>query len=322
MTDAATHTPLPSPGNATGTPRRVGVEVEFGGLPEEQASAIIAEVTGGVPFEAAPGHWAVDTSRFGRCEVYLDTRFRDDVERTAGKGAVDLARLVVPVELVTEPFDPAHLPQFDDVIGALREAGAIGSRQGLLLGFGVHLNVEIAAATAAHLWRIVTAYALIEPELRRLAGVDISRRILPFVHVYPDALVDDLARREPAGLGTLIETYLAHAPTRNHGLDMLPIFAHLAPDTVAGRLTDGTETKPRPAYHFRMPDCRIDEPGWSIAEPWSMWLAVERLAASPQLFDRLRRERAAWSERPALQRVRWSTLVARILDETGTEAAQ
>lgn len=322
MTDAPRFSPLPTSHGATGAPRRVGIEVEFGGLPEDEAARIVRTVTDGSIAEPKNGYWEVKTPQFGRCQIYLDTRFRDDVERVAGKGAVDLARLVVPVEIVTDPFDPAHLPQFGAMVGALRDAGAIGSRQGLLLGFGVHLNVEIAAPIPDHLWRIVTAYALIEAELRRRARVDISRRVLPFVQPYPDALIDDLARVEPDDLADLIGTYLAHAPTRNHGLDMLPVFADLAPELVEGRLTDSTETKPRPAYHFRMPDCRIDEPGWSIFEPWSMWLAVERLANTPDLFDRLRRERSTWSEQPALQRGRWSTRLRHILDDTQTEAAQ
>lgn len=315
------YTALPRPLTEQGRPRRVGIELEFGGLPEDRAAQLVRSVAGGTLTESADSRWEVHSPHFGTCEVYLDTRFRDDVKNTVGEGGVDLARLVVPVELVTEPFDPERLPQFDAVVRALRDAGAIGSRHGLLLGFGVHLNVEIAEASSTHLWRTVTACALIEADLRRMAGVDLSRRVLPFVAPYPDALVDDLARREPGSLEALIDTYLTHAPTRNHGLDMLPIFAHLAPDLVDGRLTDGTETKPRPAYHFRMPDCRIDEPGWSILAPWSMWLAVECLAAAPELFDRLRRERIDWSESPALQRGRWSTRLRRILDDTDMEAA-
>ncbi|WP_038651616.1 amidoligase family protein [Roseicyclus elongatus] len=312
----------PTARGADGQPRRLGVELEFGGLTEDAAAHIIQSVAGGTLGENAHNVWRIDTPDLGRCEVYLDTRFREDVARAAGEGAVDLARLVVPVELVTAPFEPAHLPVLNAVVDALRGAGATGSRQGWLLGFGVHLNVEIAEATPGHLWRIVTAYALLEAELRRSSGIDLSRRVLPFVQPYPDVLIDDLADSEPDSLSALIETYLRHAPTRNHGLDLLPIFAHLAPDAVAGRLTDGTETKPRPAYHFRMPDCRIDEAGWSIFEPWSMWLAVERLAASPELFERLRKDRAEWSGQPALQRGRWSTRVRRLLDAPATEDAR
>ena len=306
---------LPQPRNAEGAARRLGIELEFSGLPEDQVAEVIQVATGGTIARTTGGVWEVDTPDFGRCEVYLDTRFRDDVERMAGKGGVDLARLVVPVEWVTAPFDPAHLPAFDAVVAALRNAGAVGSRQGMLLGFGVHLNIEIADAGVDHLWRIVTAYGLIEADLRRTAGIDLSRRVLPFVAPYPDALVDALAAGVPEGVDTLIDIYLTHAPTRNHGLDMLPAFAHLSPGTVEGRLTDGTETKPRPAYHFRLPDCRIDEADWSIFAPWSMWRAVEGLAAAPDLFDRLRRDRVDWAARPALGRERWAAHVRAVLED-------
>jgi hypothetical protein len=321
MTNLPFYEPLPVRETLDGRPRALGLEIEFSGLHEERAAGIIAAVTGGTARQG-DGIVEVETPRFGTCEVYLDTRFRDDVERMAGSGAVDLARLMVPVEWVTEPFDPAHLPDVDTVISALREAGAIGSRQGLLLGFGVHLNVEIAEPSAGHLWRTVTAYALLESALRKSVAVDLSRRVLPFVQPYSPELVDALAEGCGDGLEALIETYLTHAPTRNHGLDMLPVFAHLAPKRLEGRLADGTATKPRPAYHFRMPDCRIDEPGWSILEPWFMWHAVERLAAAPHLFDRLRQARRDWRARPALQRGRWDAEVERILDAPHEEAAE
>lgn len=320
MDASPTYDRLPEACTRHGRPRRVGIELEFGGLPEGRAAKVVADVAGGSASQCKDGTWRVRTGPFGRCELYLDTRFREDVKEFGWQPAVDLARLVVPVELVTEPFDPAHRPRFDVLVRALRDSGAVGSRSGLLLGFGVHLNVEVADTGPDHLWRRVTAYALMEEELRRSPGVELSRRVLPFVKPYPDALVDDLAAGSPPTIDALIECYLAHAPTRNHGLDMLPIFAHLAPGAVEGRLAGSAGTKPRPAYHFRMPDCRIDEPGWSIQEPWHMWLAVERLAASPERFERLREARLRWSEAPALRRARWSGRVAEILGAGSAEA--
>lgn len=322
MTQHPRHDRMLEPDTAAGEPRRVGIELEFSGLTEGEAARVVRDVSGGVLTTADGSVQEVETPFFGRCELYLDTRFRDDVARVAGEGAVDLARLVVPVELVTEPFDPAHLPRFDRVVARLRAEGGVGSRHGLLLGYGVHLNVEIAEAGARHLWRTLASYALIEAGLRRRAGVDVSRRVLPFVHPYPDALIDELAGDAPETVDALAETYLKHAPTRNHGLDMLPIFAHLLPEAVEGRLTDGTETKPRPAFHFRMPDCRIDEDGWSIMEPWRMWLAVERLAVLDAPFEELRQARLDWARRPALSRGRWASRVEDILDRSAMEVAR
>ena len=37
--------------------------------------------------------------------------------------------------------------------------------------------------------------------------------------------------------------------------------------------------KPRPAFHYRLPNCMVDEPHWTVAREWNTWVAVERLAA-------------------------------------------
>lgn len=307
---------LPNPTRADGEPRRVGVEVEFSGLDEHTAAGIFADAIGGAPVsEEDGGVHAVESARFGTCAFYLDTRYRDDLDKVPVLPAKDLARRVVPVELATDPFDPADLGHFQTGLAALRRAGATGSRDGLLLGFGFHLNVEIASPDAADLWRTLTAYALIEDLLRASLDVDISRRALPFIAPYPTAMTTDLVSAPITTRDALVELYLHHAPTRNHGLDMLPILAHLAPRQVRNRIEGGTETKPRPAWHFRLPDCRIDEPGWSIFDAWSAWRAVENLAAAPALFDALRQ---AWlyehSNRLPTTRRHWTRKVASILD--------
>ena len=35
----------------------------------------------------------------------------------------------------------------------------------------------------------------------------------------------------------------------------------------------------RPTFHYRLPNCRVDEPDWRIAHEWNAWVTVEALAA-------------------------------------------
>ncbi|MEM6354465.1 MAG: amidoligase family protein, partial [Pseudomonadota bacterium] len=79
-------------------------------------------------------------------------------------------------------------------------------------------------------------------------------------------------------------------PTRNRPLDLLPILADLDADRVRAALPS-EKIKPRPAYHYRLPDCRIDDAAWSPRDEWLRWLAVERLAANSALLERAMRER-------------------------------
>lgn len=57
--------------------------------------------------------------------------------------------------------------------------------------------------------------------------------------------------------------------------------------------------KARPAYHYRLPNCLIDEPDWRLAREWNTWVAVERLAADAP---------AAGRDEPRLSRGRFDLL--------------
>jgi hypothetical protein len=76
----------------------------------------------------------------------------------------------------------------------------------------------------------------------------------------------------------LIDDYLAANPTRNRALDMLPLFAHLDEARVRAAVDD-PRIKPRPALHYRLPNCEINEPGWGLRKAWLDWLQVEHLAS-------------------------------------------
>ena len=45
-----------------------------------------------------------------------------------------------------------------------------------------------------------------------------------------------------------------------------------------GEVVDDDLIKPRPAFHYRLANCCVDDPDWSIAEPWRRWLKIEALA--------------------------------------------
>ncbi|MEL6619029.1 MAG: amidoligase family protein [Pseudomonadota bacterium] len=309
--------PLPTPHTADGQSRRVGVEVEMGGLPAAQVAAGLAMACGGTVDEHSAHAFEVSGSRFGDVEVYLDTRFRKEAETWLHQGGLDLAQLVVPVEVVTPPIEPDLLGELDHAMQALADAGATGTADGLLLGFGVHLNVEIAGESADQIGAVLTSFALLEETLRDTLQIDATRRLLPFTARYPTAMIDRLVAERGAGMDALVQLYLDENPTRNSALDMLPVFAHLAPDAVAERITDDAVTA-RPTYHYRLPDCRLDESGWSITAEWNRWTVIERAARDPILSELCAawlEHRAAWPE----GRGQWAKTAADILRAHGLE---
>lgn len=292
--DAYHFSPLPIEKNAQGAARRVGVEVEFSGLSERRAASILQETFGGEIDDSNPHQLFVRGGALGDLEVELDT-----VLGKTGMGAEsqsrlkDLLRGLVPVEIVTEPLLPDQVALFDAVMPVLREAGASGSRDGVFLGFGVHLNAEVVAPADPHTMRTIRAFALLDPVLRAEKGIDVTRRVLPFVTSWPRALVDLLIEEKPDRLAALIDLIDPYVRSRNHALDLLPLLKHARPKLFEASYPDEQSTTARPAFHFRLPDSRINEPGWSLREPWEMWRMVEEVAAS----DRLERLEEAWTER-------------------------
>ncbi len=310
--------PLPRPLTAQGKPRKVGVEVEFSGLTEERAASVLCKTLGGTPERVAKGRWLARGADLGEFEVYLDSRPLNKLDdNVLTRQLRDVARAVVPVEIVSEPIAVEQIADLDRALDALAQAGATGTTGGVLLGFGVHFNPEAVSLDFADIMPVLTAYALIEDHIRRIAHIDMSRRLLPWVDPYPRALIDRLASlRAPGTMTGLIDSYLDITPSRNHGLDMLCLFALIDKDRVAARM-DMEQIGARPTYHWRLPDCRIDEAGWSLAREWNRWVLVERVAGDSALLGRLR---AAWRDhRRSLTSLRpeWAGTVARILAEAG-----
>ncbi|WP_159458490.1 amidoligase family protein [Roseisalinus antarcticus] len=282
--------PLPgADGDERKDGRRTGIEIEFGDLDDEPAAAILRDCLGGDLSHPKAGQWRLEDSRIGGLDLYLDTRLRPEATSEGAELAVDIARRVVPLEIVTEPLARSRLPLVERMMDALSDAGASGSRDGLLYGFGLHLNVELAdPENGTDMPRTALAFALLEPWLRARDPLDVSRRVLPFTRIFPGAFVDALAEMGgDADLGHLLDAVDAHISDRNHGLDLLPAYAHLAPDRFARRQAEAGAVKARPTYHYRMPETRFGTPGWSLGYEWRRWILAERVAADPDCLSRL-----------------------------------
>jgi hypothetical protein len=203
------------------------------------------------------------------------------------------ASVLLPYEIATPPVPIDRLAAIDDLVAALRQADARGTQRHPLYAFGLHLNPEAAALDADYIVDHLKAFMLLAPWLRAEIGVDLSRRLSPFIAPYPE----DYARRvvDPdyrPDLDRLIADYLDANPSRNRELDLCPLFAHIDADRVR-RCVHDTKVKPRPAFHYRLPDSRVDDPSWGIIADWNRWVAVERLAADRACLDDLAREYCA-----------------------------
>ena len=294
--------------DADGKPRRVGVEIEFAGLDCAQSAEIVGAFTGGRIQMVDRYRYLVEETGQGTYVVELDTQYVHPSEQAEPERRAELeserlghaieqglriaigevTRLYLPIEVVCPPIPIADLAWLDGLTARLRRAGAQGSRESLVYAFGLQLNPDLPALDAETILTYLRAYLVSADWLRRDIGIDLTRRVLPFIQPYPRGY---LRKVLPGGyapeLPQLIEDYLFHNPTRNRDLDLLPLFTFLAPEKVRAVVAD-PRLKARPALHYRLPDCNIQDPDWGVVTEWNRWArTVESLAADPARLQRM-----------------------------------
>jgi hypothetical protein len=280
--------------NSEGRTRTVGVELEYAGLTAEASARILADALGGTVVQEDPHAFVVRGSELGDISVELDSRYlHPDKNALLGVGAklaswiATAARYVVPCELVTVPIPLDQLYRVDRATEALRRAGAKGTQDGALYAFGLHFNPEAPRLDVEIIASILRAFVLLNAWLRRQVAPDATRDLLGFADPFPDEYVRCLASPDyRPDLATFIDDYLIANPTRNRDLDLLPLLAFLDEQRVRAVLPNEKIGK-RPAFHYRLPDARVSDPGWSIAPDWNRWVAVERLAVDRKRLERL-----------------------------------
>ncbi len=290
--------------NPDGAPRRVGVEIEYAGVSAHAAADMVQRLFGGAVRVEDAHRFHVEGAEFGDfvCELDVQYAHRPDGEpedeetviawfRRAFRAVLgDLSSTIMPCEIVCPPVEHTALDRLDALVEALNGAGALGTRTNPLYAFGVQLNPEIASADAAYIAATLKAFLLAEDWLRAAMRIDITRRLTGFADSFPPDYVARVV--DPAywpDRSALIDDYLAFNPTRNRSLDLLPLFAWLDPERVR-RVVDDRRVKPRPTFHYRLPDANIGEPGWSIILEWRRWLIVERLAEAREALADMAQE--------------------------------
>jgi putative amidoligase enzyme len=179
----------------------------------------------------------------------------------------------------------------DRAVAVLRATGATGRGATRFGSLGLHFNVDPPGLDAGALVTVLRAYLLLEPWLRREAAGGGTRGPSFLCAPYPAGYVRRvLAPDYRPALADLAGDYLAANPTRDRGLDLLPVLLHLDAARVRARLPR-EKIGGRPALHYRLARAHVGEPGWGVAAGWNGWAAVERLAADRDRLAALGRAR-------------------------------
>jgi hypothetical protein len=288
--------------------RRVGLELEFAHVSVEEATRIVARVLGGRITYESPSIGEVEGTPFGNFHVEIDSlplkerRYLEPLEKlgldaegaaaqTLEEAVVRVAREIVPVEIVTAPIPWNELAGLDPLWAALRDFGAQDTHASVLYAFGLHMNPELPDLEAMTTVTYLRSYFLMEPWIRNRTRVDVSRWLAPFVHGFPEIyrqrVIDP---RYTPNWPTFVADYVEANPTRNRTVDLLPLILHVCRRDLSDRVDNWPKVKPRPAFHYRLPNSELSRPGWTPASDWNRWVLVERLASDAALLHELATE--------------------------------
>jgi len=282
--------------NEQGEVRTVGVEIEFVGPSAEETVQALQEALGGRLIEVDPHSFVLKDSAIGELTVELDSRILHPGKGYGSRKGVlpkiaalfgFAASYLVPCELVTAPMPINRLPDLDRVLDILRKLGAKGTQDAALYAFGLHFNPEVPRQDARTLAAHMKSFVLLNPWLRREVSPDRTRNLLGFADPFPTEYVRRIVSPDYwPDIPRFIDDYLSANPTRNRDLDLLPLLHHLDCDRVRAVLPN-EKINGRPTFHYRLPDARVSDRGWSIAPDWNRWVAVERLAADRETLDKV-----------------------------------
>lgn len=295
--------------NESGNERRAGFEFEVGNVSIEEVAKALHDKFGGTIKKTSPFEFHIEELEIGDLKIERDTqlltslKYRDwlqelGVDFSPGSDAekieheVDkLSRWLVPCELVTSPIPFSKFDQLETMVSVLKDVGAEGTQESLHYAFGLHINPEVPSMEVDVILPFVQAFLLMSDWIIDDSDTDFSRRFLtkyidPFPGSYAELILDN---DYCPSMMQFMDDYLEHNPTRNRPLDMLPIFYEVDKDRLMDALPEEQKSliKGRPAFHYRLPDCRVGEPGWSAAAEWNRWVFIEQIAENSNLREKL-----------------------------------
>lgn len=290
--------------------RRLGIEIELAGLTPDIMAGIIQALYGGEVVPETALEYRIRDTRFGDFMVELDASYLkqlaekkamlDKVAAEKGEAAevslldvlpTDLltraAEQLVPWEIVAPPVPFSAVADLEEMVTRLRNAGAMGTRHAMQYAFGVHLNPELPDLSPATIINYLRAYFCLYDWIVFQDQTDLTRKLTTYIKHFDRGYIQRIIAWDyRPDQAQMIDDYLVNNPTRNRSLDMLPLFAHLDEARVK-RVVNDPRIKSRPTFHYRLPNCDIDNPLWNLGKPWAMWLEVERLVSDEARLQQL-----------------------------------
>ncbi len=290
----------PEVNGPSGSMRKVGIEIEFAFSEVRLIADTILNLYGGTLEKENDHRYKVSGTPFGIFTVELDTQYAHpaqpspdpenpletwlewEIDKFMHSVVGHVSKTLVPYEIVTPPIPLNRLSEINPLIQSLANLGAEGTNEHPLYAFGLHLNPEVPSLSAESILNHLRAFIVLSDWLHYMMDIDMTRKLSPYINTFPsDYALKILSRHYQPDISALIDDYFEFNPTRNRELDLVPLFLHIDRKRVESLLDDDLSSA-RPTYHYRLPDCRLNDPDWSLAREWNFWVEVERLAVDSE----------------------------------------
>ncbi|EPZ49725.1 putative amidoligase enzyme [Bacteriovorax sp. BAL6_X] len=281
--------------------RRVGFEIEFQGLTPEKTAVLIADNIGGDVDKVSDACFKIHTEH-GVFQVEIDAKFLKELaassERNTKVKKIDfegvlkdilepITQELVPTEIVSPPIEEDNFDVIRKIEEVLHSAGARGTNESSYFAFAMQFNPEITSKESAYLLSILRSYILLSTWLHSQIDIGLTRELTGYVDDFPNDYAElVLDHTYKPDLSKLIDDYLEYNPTRNRGLDFLPLFLFLDEDRVRNVVTD-ERIKPRPTFHYRLPSCQLGLESWNIFVEWKRWRLLEKVASDKKMISKM-----------------------------------
>ncbi len=283
----------PCPLNPDKNIRKAGFEIEYTGLRPKEAAGIVLKLFGG-SIKSVDEYASIIDTDFGKFHIYLDSIYlRQDAKEYLFKKEdsfkdliYTLSEIVVPYEIVTPPIPFDKLDLIEKLRVELKKSGALGTSASFLYAFGMHINIEAFSFEAKDILAVLRTFVLLQDYIIERIDVDLTRKLTWFIEPFDKEYIElILDKSYNPSFDEFAKDYIFYNPTRNRALDLLPLLIFIDKELLKD--LPPQKISPRPAFHYRLPNSRIDEEEWSVAFEFNQWSLVEKIACDKEKLKSL-----------------------------------
>jgi len=307
--------------NKKNKPRHLGIEIEYSNLSLERSAKIVSQLFGGDLKKVTKYELLLKDTKYGDFKFELDAQLLqkmqsdnlfDKLSKIIGNVSHDIDDIVdktskrfVPFEIAAPPIPIENIHDADIMVEQLRLNGALGTTHTLYYAFGVHFNIEPPSQDIEDVLKLFKSFLLIQKWIEIQSEVDIARKISPYINDFPKEYIKKIIDLDyKPTQEEFLDDYIKDNPTRNRILDMLPQLAFWDEKKVRGYLPN-EKINPRPTYHYRLPNSKVNLFRWNLSQEFQLWVIVELLANNEEIFEKMSKEFLIQLDSPLFNKNEW-----------------